>query len=62
MRQKNILALGESEWMNAARLKLLGRREKGVQLRDYPKDIVTAARVATQEALETLGCAGSVDC
>ena len=50
---ENILALGESEWMNAARLKLLVE-EKGVQLRDYPKDIVTAARVATQEALETL--------
>ncbi len=50
---ENILALGESEWMNATRLKLLVE-EKGVQLRNYPDDIIKAAKVATDEALESL--------
>ena len=50
---ENIRALGESEWQNAARLKLLVD-EKGVQLRDYPEDIIEAARKATVEALDTL--------
>jgi len=50
---ENILALGESEWMNAARLKILVE-EKGVQLRDYPSDIIEAARIATVEALDNL--------
>lgn len=50
---ENILSLGESEWMNAARLKLLVE-EKGVQLRDYPQDILQAARIATIEALDSL--------
>ncbi|NKB51617.1 MAG: ABC transporter substrate-binding protein [Rhizobiaceae bacterium] len=50
---ENILALGESEWMNAARLKVLVE-EKGVQLRDYPADIIEAARIATSEALDSL--------
>jgi len=50
---ENILSLGESEWMNAERLKLLVE-EKGVQLRDYPNDIIDAARTATQEALDEL--------
>ncbi|MEE9314621.1 MAG: TRAP transporter substrate-binding protein [Rhizobiaceae bacterium] len=50
---ENILALGESEWMNAARLKILVE-QKGVQLRDYPADIIDAARSATIETLATL--------
>ncbi|MEP1206764.1 MAG: TRAP transporter substrate-binding protein [Rhizobiaceae bacterium] len=50
---ENILALGESEWMNAARLKILVE-EKGVQLRDYPADIIEAARIATGDALDSL--------
>ncbi len=50
---ENILALGESEWMNAARLKVLVE-EKGVQLRDYPADIIEAAGIATVEALDNL--------
>jgi len=50
---ENIRALGESEWQNAARLKLLVE-EKGVQLRDYPADIIDAARIATVETLDTL--------
>ncbi|MEN0041031.1 MAG: TRAP transporter substrate-binding protein [Pseudomonadota bacterium] len=50
---ENIRSLGESEWMNAERLKLLVE-EKGVQLRDYPQDILDAARAATEEALDEL--------
>ncbi|MGI9366205.1 MAG: TRAP transporter substrate-binding protein [Rhizobiaceae bacterium] len=50
---ENIRSLGESEWMNAARLKVL-IEEKGVQLRDYPADIIKAAKLATIEALDTL--------
>ncbi len=50
---ENILALGESEWMNAARLKILVE-QKGVQLRDYPSDIIDAARSATHDTLNTL--------
>ncbi|MGI9353926.1 MAG: TRAP transporter substrate-binding protein [Rhizobiaceae bacterium] len=50
---ENIRSLGESEWHNAARLRVLVE-EKGVQLRDYPADIIEAARRATVEALDTL--------
>ena len=50
---ENILSLGESEWMNAARLKILVE-DKGVQLRDYPADIISAAKTATVEALDSL--------
>lgn len=50
---ENIRALGESEWMNAERLRLLVD-EKGVQLRDFPKDIVEAAREASTAALDDL--------
>jgi TRAP-type mannitol/chloroaromatic compound transport system substrate-binding protein len=50
---ENILALGESEWQNAARLKVLVE-EKGVQLRDYPTDVLNAAAAATVEALDDL--------
>ncbi|MCJ8308667.1 MAG: TRAP transporter substrate-binding protein [Rhizobiaceae bacterium] len=50
---ENILALGESEWMNAARLKTLVE-EKGVMLRDYPADILEAAAIATEQALDDL--------
>jgi len=50
---ENIFALGESEWQNAARLKTL-IEEKGTQIRDYPAEIITAARDATAEVLEML--------
>ena len=50
---ENILSLGESEWKNAAGLKVLVD-DKGVILRNYPEDILKAAKVAAQEALETL--------
>lgn len=50
---ENILALGESEWQNAARLKLLVG-EKGVQIRDYPQDVLNAARSATEDTLKAL--------
>ena len=50
---ENILSLSESEWMNATRLKILVE-QKGVQLRDYPADILTAAKKATHVALDAL--------
>ncbi len=50
---ENIFSLTESEWLNATRLKILVE-QKGVQLRDYPTDILDAARTATKEALDDL--------
>ena len=50
---ENIRALGESEWQNAARLKVLVE-EKGVQIRDFPQDMVDGARKATVQTLDTL--------
>ena len=50
---ENIRALGESEWNNAARLKLL-IEEKGVELKDFPTDIVSAAKSASGEVLDAL--------
>lgn len=50
---ENIRALGESEWQNAERLRLLVK-EKGVVLKDYPPDIIQAARRATGDTLNDL--------
>ncbi|MFD0915836.1 TRAP transporter substrate-binding protein [Pseudahrensia aquimaris] len=50
---ENIRALGEAEWLNAARLKVLVE-EKGVELRDFPRDIIAAARAAAVETLNDL--------
>ena len=50
---ENIRALGESEWQNAARLKVLVD-EKGVQIRDFPEDIVKGARKSTVQTLDAL--------
>ena len=50
---ENILSLTESEWLNATRLKTLVEK-KGVKLRDYPTDILDAARAATRDALNDL--------
>ncbi len=50
---ENIRALGESEWQNAARLRIL-LKEKGVELRDFPQDVLTAARKATVQVLDDL--------
>lgn len=50
---ENIFSLGESEWMNAARLKVLVE-EKGVIIRTYPQDIIDAAKLATTETLQAL--------
>ncbi len=50
---ENIFSLGDSEWTNAARLKILVE-EKGVTIRTYPQDIISAAKVGTGEALNDL--------
>ncbi|MEO0547920.1 MAG: TRAP transporter substrate-binding protein [Pseudomonadota bacterium] len=51
--EENIRSLGESEWQNAERLKTLVD-EKGVQLRDYPSEILTAASQAAVDVLDEL--------
>ena len=50
---ENIRALGESEWNNAARLKIL-IEEKGVEVRDFPQDLIDAAKSASVTALDNL--------
>jgi TRAP-type mannitol/chloroaromatic compound transport system substrate-binding protein len=50
---ENIFSLGESEWNNAASLKSLVENE-GVELKEYPEEILTAAKSATTEVMQEL--------
>ena len=50
---ENIYALAESEWQNAAQLRTLVA-DKGVEVVDYPTEIVDAARAATAGVLDDL--------
>jgi TRAP-type mannitol/chloroaromatic compound transport system substrate-binding protein len=50
---ENINSLGEAEWNNAASLKNLIDNE-GVVVRDYPADIIEAAKSATIEVMQEL--------
>ncbi len=50
---ENIFSLGEAEWNNAASLKNLVENE-GVEIREYPQDILDAAKAATVEVMEEL--------
>lgn len=50
---ENIFSLGESEWNNAASLDALVTNE-GIKLKDYPLDILKAARTATVEVMQEL--------
>ena len=50
---ENIFALAESEWQNAAQLRTLVA-EKGVEVVDYPADILDAARTATVAVMNEL--------
>lgn len=50
---ENIMALGESEWQNAARLRTL-IEEKGTQIREYPAEIIAAARSANIKTMQAL--------
>ena len=52
-RAENICALGESIWLNGENLKTLVE-EKNVKLRDYPQDIINAARKASENVLDEL--------
>ena len=52
-RAENICALGESEWHNAESLKKLVE-EKNVKVREYPKDIMDAARDASKIVMQEL--------
>lgn len=51
--EENIYSLGESEWSNAASLKNLVENE-GVIIRQYPEDIIRAAREAAMEVMADL--------
>ena len=50
---ENIYSLGESEWANAAALKKLVE-EEGVVIRDYPDDIISAAKKETKAVMGEL--------
>lgn len=50
---ENIFSLGEAEWNNAESLKNLVANE-GVQVREYPDDILKAAASATVDVMEEL--------
>ena len=50
---ENVYALAESEWQNAAQLRTLVE-EKGVEIVDYPADVVAAARDATVDVMRDL--------
>lgn len=50
---ENIFSLGEAEWNNAASLKYLVE-EQGVEVLEYPGEIVDAARAATVEVMQEL--------
>ena len=51
-RAENIVSLAEAEWQDAAALKAL--REKGVTVRDFPPDMLDAARRETVAVLDEL--------
>ena len=50
---ENIYSLGEAEWQNAASLTRLVDDE-GVTIREYPKEIIEAAKTATVDVMESL--------
>ena len=50
---ENIFSLGESEWNNAASLKNLIENE-GVEIKEFPQDIINAAKTATVETMKKL--------
>lgn len=50
---ENIYSLGEAEWNNAASLKNLTENE-GVEIKEYPQDILDAAQSATIEVMQEL--------
>lgn len=50
---ENIFSLAEAEWNNAESLKNLVE-EQGVEIREYPADIIEAAKTATIETMQEL--------
>jgi len=50
---ENIRGLGEAEWQNAIYLKVL-TEEKGVTLKAYPQDVLSAARTAADAVFDDL--------
>jgi len=56
---ENIFSLGEAEWNNAVSLKNLVENE-GVEIREYPQDILDKAKTATVEVMEELSAKDSL--
>ncbi len=56
---ENIFSLGESEWNNAASLKSLVENE-GVEIKEYPIDIISAAKTATVEVMQELAAKDAI--
>lgn len=59
-RAENAFAAAESEWENALALDAL-RTEDEVVLRQWPADVVTAARSAADDVMSAFGKAGGLD-
>ena len=59
-RAENAFAAAESEWENALALDAL-RTEDEVALRQWPADVVTAARSAADDVMSAFGKAGGLD-
>ena len=49
----DIGSLADAEWENARALKIL-QEEHGVQLRQFPEDVIASAKVATGEVMSEL--------
>ena len=56
---ENIFSLGESEWNNAASLKNLVENE-GVELKEYPDDILAAAKSSTIDVMQELAAKDAI--
>ncbi len=59
-RAENIYALAETEWQNAAALEDL-TVNRGVQLRQWPEDVVQAAKAAAGEVMETFAAGSDIE-
>lgn len=59
-RAENIYALAETEWQNAAALEDL-TANRGVELRQWPTDVVAAAKDAAQEVLRQFASGSDIE-
>ena len=59
-RAENIYALAETEWQNAAALEDL-TSNRGVQLRQWPEDVVSAARTGAEEVMQEFASGSDIE-